>query len=93
MVQLEESSFRFTPDGTGRNLKLLGTARCFIKAEVGAEVIMSVYIIKGAQESLLGLGDTQTLGILRINLDGNPVSECRPTTKSRDDKQTDLEAA
>ena len=73
MVQLEESSFRFTPDGIGRNLKLLGTARCLIKAEAGAEVITSVYVIKGAQESLIGLGDAQTLGILRINLDSNPA--------------------
>ena len=37
----------------------------------GAEVITWVDVIRGAQESLLGSGDAQTLRIRRINLDGN----------------------
>ena len=71
MPKLEESGIRLISYGTDRSLELLGKARCLIKAEVGAEMITSVYMIKGAQESLLGLRDAQTLGILRIKLDGN----------------------
>ena len=39
----------------------------------GAETITTVYVIKGVQELLLGLRDTQTLGILTIRPDGNMV--------------------
>ena len=42
-----------------------------MKAEAGAEMITTVYIIRGVQESLLGLRDGQTLGILKIILEGN----------------------
>ena len=36
-------------------------------------MIVLVDVIRGVQESLLGSGDAQTLGIMRINLDGNPA--------------------
>ena len=73
MPKLKESTIRLIPYGTDRSLKLLGEARCLIKAVAGAETITTVYKIKGAQESLLGLRDAQTLGILTIRLDGNTV--------------------
>ena len=71
MSQLKKSSIRLVPYGTHKILEVLGMADCLIEAEAGAITIMSVYVIKGAEESLLGLRDTQALGILRINPDGN----------------------
>ena len=70
MPKLKESSIRLISYGTSRSLELLGKAKCLITAEAGVETITLIYEIRGAQELLLGLRDAQTLGILKINLDG-----------------------
>ena len=72
-LSLKESSVMFIPYINGRNLELLGTATCVIQTEGGRTIFASVDIIRGVQQYLLGSGDTQTLGIMRINLDSNPA--------------------
>ena len=71
MPELKESAIRLIPYGTNKSLELLGEARCLIKAEVGVEMITRVNVIRGVQESLLGLRDGENLGILKIRLKGN----------------------
>ena len=59
--QLEESNIRLTPYGTGKSLEVLGTTECLIRVEAGTENMATVYIIRGARESLLEQRDAQAL--------------------------------
>ena len=57
MPKLNKSTVRLMPYGTDKTLEMLGRSRCQIKAGTGAEIITTVYMVRGANESLLGLRD------------------------------------
>ena len=71
--ELNKSMISLVPYETNKILELLGESRCQIKAELGAETIITVYVIRGVQESLLGLRDAEALGILKINPEGDTM--------------------
>ena len=73
MPVLRESKIRLLPYGTDKSLELLGESRCQITAEAGAETTTTINVIRGVQESLLGLKDGEALGILKINPGGDAV--------------------
>ena len=59
----------------------MGQSKCILKAGAGAEVTTIVYVVKGAKDSLLGLRDGEALGIIKIQLEGEPVRRLDMFTK------------
>ena len=81
MSKLRESKVKLVPYGTIGVLKLLGRFRCQLKARAGAQIITTVYVIRGAKESLLGLRDGEVLGIMKIQPEGEMVRWLQMTVK------------
>ena len=73
MPVLKESKIRLIPYGTEESLEVLGECECQMTAEAGAETTTMIYIVRGMQESLLGLRDGEALGMLKINIGGDIV--------------------
>ena len=49
---------------------IIGRSKCRLQAEAGATINTMVYVAKGQEQPLLGLGDAKRLGILSINMKG-----------------------
>ena len=61
----------FRPYGTAYKLPIIGQAHVTLTAEAGASITTWVYIVKDHKEqSLLGKGDGERLGIIKLNPKG-----------------------
>ena len=64
--------------GTNETLEMPGESRGQIKAKAEAETTATAYIMRGAQESSLGLRDRKALRILKINPEGDTNTDPPP---------------
>ena len=71
----EKCKVRFTPYGTTTGLQMIGRSKAILKNAAGGLVGTIVYIVKGNNQSLLGLKDALSLGIVTINKDGVDVRD------------------
>ena len=66
---------KFTAYGSETGLDMLGRTKAILTAPCGASHSSIVYIVKGTNQSLLGLKDATALGILKINPRGEVSDE------------------
>ena len=59
---MRRNKAKLVPYGTSQDLEVMGRSKCILTAGAGAEVTTIVYVVKGANESLLGLRDGEALG-------------------------------
>ena len=70
-TELVRTSKGFRPYGTAYKLPIIGRAHVTLTAEAGASITTWVYIVKDRKEqSLLGKGDGERLGIIKLNPKG-----------------------
>ena len=74
-LQHKRCRVRFTPYGTTTGLQMIGQSKAILKNAAGGLVGTIVYIVKGNNQSLLGLKDALSLGIVTINKDGVDVRD------------------
>ena len=72
-IKLKKCSTTFRPFGTDYQLPILGRTKCIMQAAAGAQVATIVYVVKGETQSLLGLWDSEKLGIIKVNPEGEKV--------------------
>ena len=70
MPKLKKNFTRFSPFETNMKLLSLGRTKCWLRAACGRKTKTVVFIVKGEQQSLLGLKDCKNLGIIEINPEG-----------------------
>ena len=72
-IKLKKCRTTFRPFGTEYQLPILGRTKCIMQAAAGAQVATIVYVVKGETQSLLGLWDSEKLGIIKVNPEGEKV--------------------
>ena len=73
-VKLKVNRTKFKPFGTSLSLPILGRTKCKLRAKAGKEVLTMVYVVAGETESLLGLKDGESLGIIKIKPEGEQAA-------------------
>ena len=74
-LQHKRCRVRFTPYGTTTGLQMIVRTKAILKNAAGGLVGTIVYIVKGNNQSRLGLKDEMSLGIVTINKDGVDVRD------------------
>ena len=69
-LKLKKCNTKFRPYGTREYLPVLGRSKCKMQAEAGATIHTMIYVVKGQEQPLLGRGDAQRLGILKMDMKG-----------------------
>ena len=70
MLRIKKCRVKFTPYQTEEGLPMIGRTKAVLKAKGGASVDTIVYVVRGSNQSLLGLKDGQALGIISIMPEG-----------------------
>ena len=69
-IKLKICKTKFKPFGTDYHLPILGRTKCTLEAAGGAKIKTIVYVVEGECQSLLGLRDSEKLGIIKIDPEG-----------------------
>ena len=69
-INLKKCRKVFKPFGTKYQLPIKGRTKCIMCAAAGAQISTIVYVVEGETQSLLGLRDSEKLGIIKVNPEG-----------------------
>ena len=82
--RMVKTKIKFRPWGTDQKLPIRGRAKVQLRAQAGATITTYVYINDDDRDaSLLGKSDALRLGIVKLNLQGDPEEVDRKRVKKR----------
>ena len=92
--RMVKTKIKFRPWGTDQKLPVCGRAKVQLRAQAGATITTYVYINDNDRDaSLLGKSDALRLGIVKLNLQGDPEVKRVKTSRKEEDHSEDRERA